>query len=147
MATGYSASRTTPTRAETPPVFQSCRTASCRPGSCRRKPLNTAPASLDDTTPTRPITPESSRQHRFAGEWDLAARRAARSGVAQWVSAPQGWVNLGAITDGCDQFCHGEVGTVAPLRKDPEIRDRIRLRQGTPQRKRGGELPDTTTGK
>jgi len=67
--------------------FQSCRTASCRPGSCRRKPLNTAPASLDDTSPTRPITPESSRQHRFAGEWDLAARIAASSDVAQWVSA------------------------------------------------------------
>ena len=62
-------------------------------------------------------------------------------------TAPQGWVNLGAITDGCDQFCHGEVGTVAPLRKDPEIRDRLRLRQGTPWRKCGGEPPDTTTGK
>ncbi len=43
-------------------------------------------------------------------------------------TAPQGWVNLGAITDGCAQHCHGEVGTVAPLRKDPERRDRIRLR-------------------
>jgi hypothetical protein len=65
-------------------------------GKLSRKPLNTAErdggvfpplASLDDTSPTRPITPESSRQHRFAGEWDLAARRAASSGVARWVSA------------------------------------------------------------
>ena len=60
-------------------------------------------------------------------------------------TAPPGWVNLGAITCGCDQFCRGEEGTVQPLRKDLEVRDRIRLRQGISWRKCGGVLPGDTT--